>query len=189
MARATKAVKAKNHAIIVATAAQMIKKHGVEGLNVSEAMGAAGLTHGGFYRHFTDKNHLVREAISAGFATFTQGLRDDMANYAAPEAFARFVDRYLSEMHVKNVGMGCPVAALAGEIPRQDPITIEAYNAGVSELIALLDQLLEERNLASIKQGRTVMALLSGTIANARAELDETKRSLLLLGTARLLAA
>ena len=37
---------------------------GIEATGVAEIMAAAGLTHGGFYRHFDSKEELVTEAIA-----------------------------------------------------------------------------------------------------------------------------
>src|SRR6266849_7256901 len=50
---------------IVAAAADHIKRTGIAEASLADVMAAAGLTHGGFYRHFHNKEHLVAEALSA----------------------------------------------------------------------------------------------------------------------------
>ena len=46
---------------IVATAATEFRRQGIEATGLAELMAAAGLTHGGFYRHFDSKEQLVGE--------------------------------------------------------------------------------------------------------------------------------
>src|SRR5258705_10097296 len=50
---------------IVAAAADHIKRTGIGEASLADVMAAAGLTHGGFYRHFRNKEQLVAEALSA----------------------------------------------------------------------------------------------------------------------------
>src|SRR5947209_20098144 len=52
---------------IVATAAQLFRERGFEGVGVAELMHAAGLTHGGFYNHFDSKRQLEEEACAHAF--------------------------------------------------------------------------------------------------------------------------
>src|SRR5215211_37013 len=53
---------AENRERIVETAAQLFRERGFEGIGVADLMKAAGLTHGGFYGHFSSKDDLVAEA-------------------------------------------------------------------------------------------------------------------------------
>src|SRR5260221_12464093 len=50
---------------IVETAATEFRRNGIEGTGLADLMGAAGLTHGGFYRHFDSKDHLLAESCAA----------------------------------------------------------------------------------------------------------------------------
>ncbi len=47
---------------IVKTAAAEFRRNGIHATGLSDVMAAAGLTHGGFYRHFDSKDQLVAEA-------------------------------------------------------------------------------------------------------------------------------
>jgi hypothetical protein len=49
--------------MLVKVAATRIREAGVDGVGVADLMKAAGLTHGGFYLHFTSRDELVAEAI------------------------------------------------------------------------------------------------------------------------------
>ena len=50
--RMSKEAMARHHDEIVAAASRMLRERGIEGTSVADLMQAAGLTHGGFYRHF-----------------------------------------------------------------------------------------------------------------------------------------
>src|ERR1700727_157778 len=64
MAR-SQAEKEATHRRIVGAAAARIRRDGVDAVKVAELMREAGLTHGGFYRHFGSREDLIAEAIDA----------------------------------------------------------------------------------------------------------------------------
>src|SRR5215469_11021349 len=53
---------------IVDAASDHLRRTGIAEASVADMMAAAGLTHGGFYRHFCNKGQLVAEALSAAGA-------------------------------------------------------------------------------------------------------------------------
>src|SRR6185436_16668027 len=59
----SKADKDESHDRIVQVAAARFREIGVDGIGVADLMKEAGLTHGGFYRHFDSRDQLVAEAI------------------------------------------------------------------------------------------------------------------------------
>jgi len=59
---ASQAAKAASHDRILDIAAARIGRDGIDRLAVADLMKEAGLTHGGFYRHFDSRGHLVTEA-------------------------------------------------------------------------------------------------------------------------------
>src|ERR1700757_1943171 len=77
-------------------------------------MAAAGLTHGGFYRHFRNKEQLVAEALSAAgdmsIAVVGRNIGKGGVNAA--------VDSYLSTSHRDSPSPICPFAALGSEMAR-----------------------------------------------------------------------
>ena len=66
--RVTREKAAENREKIVATAARLFREHGFDGVGLDAIMESAGLTHGGFYRHFRSKNDLAAEAVAHGLA-------------------------------------------------------------------------------------------------------------------------
>lgn len=78
-------------------------------------MAAAGLTHGGFYRHFDSKEQLVAEALTVSIHELLASNSDT----ASGEVRMReMVAAYLSKHHRDNPASGCPIAAIGSEIAR-----------------------------------------------------------------------
>jgi TetR/AcrR family transcriptional regulator, transcriptional repressor for nem operon len=109
--RTTKEEKAKTHERIVEIAAQRIREEGFDRPGVAEIMQAAGMTHGGFYKHFGSRDDLIAEATEKAVANSDQFVHELTDN--APEPLAAFVDWYLSAEHRDGPGTGCAVAGLA----------------------------------------------------------------------------
>jgi TetR/AcrR family transcriptional regulator, transcriptional repressor for nem operon len=63
----SKAQKAKTHERIVKLASKRFREEGLAGIGIAELMKEAGLTVGGFYKHFDSRDHLVAEAINSAF--------------------------------------------------------------------------------------------------------------------------
>jgi TetR/AcrR family transcriptional repressor of nem operon len=51
--------KERTHETILASAARLIREHGISGARVADVMKGAGLTVGGFYAHFASKEALA----------------------------------------------------------------------------------------------------------------------------------
>src|SRR5260221_6453722 len=63
--RKSKLEAAQTREAIVTAAAVFIRRTGIAEASLADMMAAAGLTHGGIYRHFRNKEHLVSVALSA----------------------------------------------------------------------------------------------------------------------------
>src|SRR5262249_48199920 len=81
----------------------------------------AGLTHGGFYGHFKDREDLIAQAV-------VQAARDSMLAGDKPGIEA--LRSYLSTDHALHPERGCVVAALGGEAAPQKG----AVRAGFAEI-------------------------------------------------------
>src|SRR4051794_34385344 len=86
--------KAASHERIVEIAAARMRESGTDGPGVAEIMRAAGLTHGGFYKHFTSRDNLVAEALAKAFAEADGATAE--ATKDAEDPLAAFVDWYAS---------------------------------------------------------------------------------------------
>ena len=59
--------KIETHQKIVKDASRRVRAEGITGAAVSAVMRDAGLTHGGFYKHFGSKDELLMESLSEAF--------------------------------------------------------------------------------------------------------------------------
>ncbi len=65
--RLSRETKALHHDEITLAASKMLRERGIERTSLIDLMRAAGLTHGGFYRHFKSKDELVALSASKAF--------------------------------------------------------------------------------------------------------------------------
>src|SRR5262245_60342608 len=89
---------------IIEAAAREFRKNGIVATGLNDLMKAAGLTHGGFYKHFASKDQLVAEATTAALDALLEGMAAQPTSNAAAAA-------YLSTHHRDNQASGCPLAA------------------------------------------------------------------------------
>jgi TetR/AcrR family transcriptional repressor of nem operon len=119
---------------IVAAAADHIRRTGIAEASLADMMAAAGLTHGGFYRHFRNKEHLVAEALSAAGDKTAALISRTMSKAGVNAA----VDSYLSTSHRDAPTPICPLAALGSEVGRSGSETKAAATEVLEKLIATL---------------------------------------------------
>ena len=106
-------------------------------MGVADLMREAGLTHGGFYRHFGSRDDLVAEAVAAALAHGSKRA-EAAARQGGPEALAATIDAYLSPLHRDKPETGCAVAALPADIARSSQRARAAYTAQVRRYLDLL---------------------------------------------------
>lgn len=168
--RHSKEEKAASHRRIVDVASARIREAGTEGPGVAEIMSAAGLTHGGFYKHFASRDELVTEALAQAF-TDTQAAAEVLAE-SVEDPLAAFVDWYASIEHCQEPASGCAVVSLGADVARGDQRLRRVYQAQVERYLEQLEQLLGPGEDA---RRRAVLALTSlvGAVLVARAVDDE----------------
>src|SRR5947199_5978155 len=96
--------KARNHERIVEIASARIRESGTEQPGVAEIMRAAGLTHGGFYKHFGSRDELIAEAVERALTNSESRLPELMAD--ADNPLAAFADAYVSTVHRDDPASG-----------------------------------------------------------------------------------
>jgi TetR/AcrR family transcriptional regulator, transcriptional repressor for nem operon len=132
--------KEKNHQRILEIAAAKMREAGADGPGVAEIMQEAGLTHGGFYKHFGSRDDLVAEAVEEAIA---QGRASgDKLIAESEDPLKAFVDWYLSSSHRDDPATGCAVVALGADTARADDRVRAAYRGQVEHYIADLEGLL-----------------------------------------------
>lgn len=138
MPRAPTRKKQETHERIVRTAAAAIRKHGYDGVSVADVMAEAGLTHGGFYAHFADRDAMLAEAVDVAGRESLDRLGKATDAVPRDEALAALVDSYLSDRHVAAPERGCALAALGSETRRQSSEVRRVVTRRVRELVDLV---------------------------------------------------
>jgi TetR/AcrR family transcriptional repressor of nem operon len=164
-----------SHARIVASASRLVREKGLEGASVAEVMKDAGMTHGGFYKHFDNKDELIAAALGAAFSEFSAALETGDPR----TAFAAYRRRYLSREHMSNPGLGCPAAALGAEVARESKHLKAAFGDGARRLVNAVARGLKGSPAARRKAAFREISMLVGAIIVARASDSELAAEIL----------
>ena len=175
--------KDRTHRKILKNAARKLRARGLQGPAVAEVMKASGLTVGGFYKHFRNREELLAEAIEAGFSDFSEHVLLKLKEIPAGDRWKQVVRWYLSLEHCEHPDVGCPVAALAPEIARAKP----AIKRRVAGLLKARRQLMTEfmpgKSLAEKQRNFAVIfPAMAGAVAIARIFPDPADRQAVLDG-------
>lgn len=164
---------AKTRARIVAEASRLFRARGIDATSVADVMSAAGLTVGGFYRHFENKEALISEAIDTASLETTNR---HVARTAAEKknALLSLLDNYLSDAHRKHPGQGCPVAALCSEAAHGSKATQRAFTAALERLLTAMGTVAGGRSKADRASALFAASAAVGALVLARATHDES---------------
>jgi TetR/AcrR family transcriptional repressor of nem operon len=183
----SKAQKTRTHKRIVSIASKRFREKGLAGFGIAELMKEAGLTVGGFYKHFDSRDDLVAEAVNSAFGGWKR--RADAAKSGGPSvSLAELIDDYLNEAHRDNPGTGCAFSALAPEIARSDKRTRSLTSEQVRNDIELIATLLPDKDKRTARS-RAILTFsaLVGAMSLARAVSDEALSREMLKTVAELL--
>jgi TetR/AcrR family transcriptional repressor of nem operon len=110
--------KAEIHQKIVKDASLRVRAEGLNGAAVAAVMRDTGLTHGGFYKHFANKDDLLLQSLSEGFREIADTLVHAAEQSRPGAAWKAIVKAYLRPEHCEHPEHGCPLAALAPDLAR-----------------------------------------------------------------------
>ena len=183
----SRAEKEKTHKRIVKIAAKRFREEGLAGVGIAELMKEAGLTVGGFYKHFDSRDDLVAEAVSSAFGNWKSQV-DAVASGGPPVSYAKLIDDYLNEAHRSNPGAGCVFSALAPEIARSDKRTRGLASEQIRNDIELIAALIpgKDKRMARSRAILTFSALV-GAMSLPRAVSDKALSREILKTVAELL--
>jgi TetR/AcrR family transcriptional regulator, transcriptional repressor for nem operon len=183
MSRTPNSRKETTHERIVEVAARALRRDGYAGVGVAEVMKEAGLTHGGFYAHFESRDALLVEALERASRERSEAVSRVVQQRAAAgiSGFRSLVETYLADQQIASPENGCPVAALASEMPRQAQMLRDASAVRVQRLIAAVRAMLPRKHRAAAS---FVAGTLVGSLQLARAVGDNADGRAL-LSTAR----
>ena len=160
MPRVSRAEAESHREQITEAPSRLFRERGIKGVSVADLMGAAGLTHGGFYGHFESKDALAGVAVARAFEQSAERWNKRVAS--KPDDASRralLVDKFLTPQNLKDVGMGCPSVSLATDVarePAEAPIRT-AYLDGLESLVQIL---------ASVEDGADASARRSAALAD-----------------------
>lgn len=154
---------------IVKTAAEEFRTKGISETGLSELMAAAGLTPGGFYRHFDSKGQLIAESCDHASDEAIQMTREAAAESGVSDGLAAIIESYLSTEHRDNRGDGCPFAALGSELVRGEKRTRTAATQGFLRFAELIAEHMDGAK-PSVARTRAMVVLSSmiGALTMAR---------------------
>ena len=166
--------KAASHERIVATASAHLRESGLEALRVDQVMSEAGLTHGGFYRHFNSRDELINEALGHALNNGS-AVAQSAAQTLGENALKAIIVGYLSPSHRDSPSTGCAVAALAEDMSRAKVEPRELYQEQVKRYLELFEALASriEKEKVNSKLSVLTLSALVGAVNISRATSDE----------------
>ncbi|WP_306131182.1 TetR/AcrR family transcriptional regulator [Roseivivax marinus] len=125
-----------NRTRIVEVASRLFRERGIDAVSVSDIMAAAGMTVGGFYKHFASKEALAVEAAAFAFEDAVKLWSKVLgkANGTSSELRGRLVEQYLRP----NPQRHCPIISFAPYAAGKEgnSSTRRAYETGTGALLA-----------------------------------------------------
>lgn len=155
---------------ILKSARKLFNRRGFAEVTIDEIMAEAGLTHGGFYHHFDNKETLYAEAI-------TQFCRNE-----TPESWQRFdpslrgvelvrsiVGAYLSAEHLRDQDGSCPMVGLPSDTARSGRAAKAAFQQVVEMMVGAFEAHLAPAAEPAKERALALAALCVGGMVLARA--------------------
>jgi len=168
---------------ILESARRLFNKKGFAEVSIDEVMESAGLTHGGFYRHFRDKAELYAEAVRwflCAEAPKPWQRKPAIPAGAHKRRGKRVVDAYFSRAHFEDRESCCPLVALPSDVARSGDGVKKAYREVLKKLADIFEADFEADFGSDLDEGEkseralALVALCIGGIVAARCVDDPT---------------
>lgn len=153
---------------IMESAAQAFRTNGIRDISVPFIMKGAGLTHGGFYAHFDNKEQLVAEACRYAISDTIALLQKAADQETQGPKINAIIDYYLSPYHRDRTEMGCILPALSSEIARSSDEVRQVFTDELERMIDFIS------NAAEVDKatGSVLLSMMVGTLVLARSVND-----------------
>jgi TetR/AcrR family transcriptional regulator, transcriptional repressor for nem operon len=173
---------------IVETGAIEFRRNGITGTGLADVMSAAGLTHGGFYRHFDSKDALVRECLANALDSLRASIETATARRPGRAGVLLAIDDYLSAAH-RDGEATCPFVSLGSELARANDEVRNAASAGFLQLADVIASHLDDRSPAAAKKEALVLlSSMVGAMTMARLVSDKDASAVILTQMRKTLA-
>lgn len=152
---------------ILESARRLFNQRGFSEVSLDAVMADAGLTRGGFYRHFSDKDELYAEAVRRFLCPEApKPWQHRHPVLAHKKRGQRVVDAYFSRDHFDDRECCCPLIALPSDVARSGDAVKAAYRDVFEKLVDILMADLDEPRTR--ERALAVAVLCIGGIVAAR---------------------
>jgi len=167
---------------ILSAATRLFLANGLAETGIASIMSAAGLTQGGFYRHFRSKEQLIAEANIAANDQMVDYFGAAVRGKSAAEALPIAVNLYLDQLQLRGGEGLCPLPSLGSELRRADPRVRAAAMAGYQRLVQFFAVLTEQAGLAEpARLADAIVATMVGAVMLARLAVSRESAQAILL--------
>lgn len=161
---------------IISAARTLFNRFGFDRVSIRQIMETAGLTHGGFYRHFQSKSDLYAEVLECFFTNPNwknnwEGVEIDPT---AADIAPQIVRAYLSRQHYENVENSCPMVALPSDVARSGSEAKQAYQTVFRAMVEMLQRGASANRRPDRTTALSIAALCAGGMIIARASDDRS---------------
>lgn len=159
---------------ILAAAERGFRLGGYGGVGVDGLAQEAGVTSGAFYKHFPSKVAAFDAAIVAGMQHYERNI-ENFQSESGEAWLAALTDYYLGRGHRKDIGGGCVVPGLSGEVARSTGEVRRDYQKGIKRVADKVDAGLPAEVGRDKRRHRAwvILAMLAGGVTLSRAVHDE----------------
>ncbi len=162
---------------IIEQARILFNRHGFTEVSIDQIMTAAGLTRGGFYNHFRNKDELYAEAVASFLHGRGKVWRDEAGikpDIGGPETVRAMINSYLSSDHLDDLDGQCPLIALPSDVARATPRARESFKQLLLAMTALFENNLPENYAEKHQTALALSAVCVGGMVLSRTVDDPT---------------
>jgi AcrR family transcriptional regulator len=128
---------------ILESARRLFNRNGYAGVSIEEIMSDAGLTHGGFYRHFTGKDELYAASVRQFLCKNAPAAWQKKRRAVTKPRAQRIVDAYFSREHFDDHEGCCPLVGTASDVERSSEAVKAAYQEVVERMVKVFEDHLD----------------------------------------------
>jgi TetR/AcrR family transcriptional repressor of nem operon len=159
---------------IVSTASTLFLQNGLAETGIADVMEAAGLTQGGFYRHFESKDELIAEANRVANAKLFDFYSAAIEGKQALEAMEIIARLYLYQSQGNELETLCPLANLGSELRHANDhirsVAMEGYQR-LAETFTMMAKQVGIADHASVAD--SIVSTIVGAVTLSRLSVDK----------------
>jgi TetR/AcrR family transcriptional repressor of nem operon len=167
---------------IIDAAAATFRQDGIAATTLIELMAAAGLTRGGFYKHFASKEEVLAQAITHAIDGVAATIGTAVRQRRNGTPLQRVLDAYLTTQHRDHPERGCLFAAIGPELAREGDAVRAAAAEGLERMLDVFQQDMTRANAVvalSASVGALMLARLAPDATASKTILQQVRAHLL----------